>query len=204
MNRFARLLIIALVGLGISVVGGQTASAQFGIAGGLNFESADDITSESAEATLDNKTGYHFGVVYDIGIGPASFRPGVIYRRIGTYDFETASFDLSAIEVPLDVRLRVLSTPALRPYVLAGPMFTFPRGEDDFEDAVEDLSFSLNVGVGLELGGSDGGMRLLPEIRYEFGATEFIKDDFEIAGQEFSPQSDPRFSALSLRLHLLF
>lgn len=204
MNRFARILVIALLALGTSVVGGQTASAQFGIAGGLNFESADDISGESAEATLDNKTGYHFGVVYDAGLGPASFRPGIIYRRIGTYDFEAASFDVSAFEVPLDLRFRVLSTPALRPYVLAGPMFTFPQGEDDFDDAVEDLSFSFNVGVGLEFGGGEGGIRLLPELRYEFGATKFIKDDFEIAGQDFNPQNDPRFSALSLRLHLLF
>jgi hypothetical protein len=198
--------------MGLSVGALQPAHAQLGVAGGLNFESTNDIGNGGAEATLENRTGYHVGLVYDIDAGAVSIRPGVIYRKVGTYEFEvgdvdvtTESFDLSAIEVPLDVRLRVLSSPYLSPYLLAGPMFTLPRGEDEFGEAVRDLSFSLNVGVGAEIGGGEeGGLRLLPEIRYEYGATNFIEDDFEIAGQEFSPQSEARFSAISLRLNILF
>lgn len=211
MNRSALIGFIVLIVTGLSVGAPQTARAQLGVAGGLNFESADDLGNGGAEATLESRTGYHFGLVYDIDAGAVSFRPGVIYRKVGTYEFEvggvdveTEAFDLSAIEVPLDLRFRLMSTPYLSPYLLGGPMFTLPRGEDEFDDALRDLSFSFNVGVGAEIGGGDGGLRLLPELRYEYGATKFIDDDFVIAGQEFSPQNEPRFSALSLRLHILF
>ncbi len=212
MKRSALIGFLVLIVMGVSVGAPQTARAQLGVAGGLNFESADDLGNGGAEATLENRTGYHFGLVYDIDAGGAvSIRPGLIYRQVGTYEFEvggvdveTEAFDLSAIEVPVDLRFRLMSTPYLSPYLLAGPMSTFPRGEDEFEDAVRDVSFSFNVGVGAEIGGGDGGVRLLPELRYEFGATKFIEEDFEIAGQEFSPQNEPRFSALSLRLHILF
>lgn len=211
MNRPVLIALLAFIFLGLSGGAPQVASGQFGVAGGLNFESADDLGNGGAEATLENRTGYHFGLVYDIDAGAISIRPGLIYRRVGTYEFEvgdvdvtTESFDLSAIEAPLDVRFPVLSTPYLGPYVLAGPMLTLPRGEDDFGEAVNELSFSFNVGFGVRIGGDDGGLQFLPELRYEFGATKFIEDDFQIAGQEFSPQSEPRFSALSLRLHLLF
>lgn len=211
MNRPAYIVRLILF-LGVVSVGApQIASGQLGVAGGLNFESADDLGNGGVEATLENRTGYHFGLVYDIDAGAVSIRPGVIYRRVGTYEFDvgdvdvtTESFDLSAIEVPLDLRFGVFSTSYLSPYVLTGPMFTLPQGEDEFGEAVRDMSFSFNVGFGVEIGGTDGGLRFLPELRYEFGATKFIEEDFQIAGQEFSPQNEPRFSALSLRLHLLF
>jgi hypothetical protein len=82
-------------------------------------------------------------------------------------------------------------------------MMTFIRTDDGFEQVTEDYSFSLNVGVGAEIGKTNG-IRVLPELRYEFGATKFFEDDFEIGGTQFSSQNEPRFSALSLRVHLLF
>lgn len=212
MKRTLQTVLFSLVVISMAFGPAQIAHAQFGIAGGLNFESADDLNAgNDVEATLDNKTGYHVGVVYDFDLGPASIRPGVFYRRVGTYVFEVGNvqiedetFDVSAIEVPIDARFRVFSTPAVRPYVLAGPMATFPRGEDDFNEAMEDVTFSFNVGAGLEFGQQGNGVQILPEIRYEFGATKFIKDDFEIGDTTFEPQNEPRFSALSLRLHILF
>lgn len=213
MKRTIQTVLFSLAVICMALGPAQTAQAQFGIAGGLNFESADDLdTGDDVGATLDNKTGYHVGVVYDFDLGPASIRPGVFYRRVGTYVFEVGdiqiedeTFDMTAIEVPIDARFRVFSTPAVRPYVLAGPMATFPRGEDEFDDAMEDVSFSFNVGAGIGFGQREGGgVQILPEIRYEFGATKFIEDDFEIGDTTFEPQNEPRFSALSLRLHILF
>ena len=148
--------------------------------------------------------------MYDLDLGPASIRPGIIYCRIGTYTFEVAgvqfqddSFDLSAVEAPVDARFNVLSTPVVSPYVMAGPMLTFIRTDDGFDQVPEDYSFSLNVGVVAEIG-SMTGVRIMPGLRYEFGATKFIEDDFEIGGQQFSPQNEPRFSALRLRVHVVF
>jgi hypothetical protein len=212
--RYRPLLALLVVGL---LAGGLSmpARAQFGVAGGLNFESADDIETASTSATLDNSTGYHVGLVYDLSLGPVSLRPGVFYRRVGTYDLSTVSNQLSdprytvtAWEVPVDVRVTILPTPLVSPYLLAGPKAVLPRGEDDFDDAVEDVSYTLNVGVGAEISLPVVSLTLQPELRYEFGATGFIKDDttVELGDQnvQFSPQDSPTLSTFALRLNVLF
>jgi len=85
------------------------AQAQIGVAAGLNFESAGDIDTDTQEnTTLDNSTGYHVGIVYDLGLGPVSIRPGFFYRKVGqTYEFpnsiEEANAEVSAWEVPVDL-----------------------------------------------------------------------------------------------------
>jgi len=188
------------------------AQAQFGVAGGLNFESADFIDTATTEnATLDNSTGYHLGVVYELGLGPATLRPGVFYRRVGTFEFSQSAlpgnenrFDVSAWQVPVDLRFTVLPTPLVSPYVLAGPMATFPRGEDDFDDATEEISYSFNIGLGANISLPATSLKIQPELRYEFGASKFIKDDFEIGDTSFSPQDTPRFNAFGLRVNVLF
>jgi hypothetical protein len=200
--------LLALLLLGVT---STPAQAQLGVAGGLNFESAGDIETNSTDATLDNSTGYHIGLVYELGLGPATLRPGFFYRRVGTFEFSTDAlpqgenrFDVSAWQVPVDLRFTVLPTPLVSPYILAGPMATFVRGEDDFDDATEEISYSLNVGVGANISLPAVSLKIQPELRYEFGASKFIKDDFEIGGTEFQPQDSPRFSALGVRLNVLF
>ncbi|MEF8794929.1 MAG: outer membrane beta-barrel protein [Salinivenus sp.] len=201
-------LLALVLALGTAV----PAQAQFGVAGGLNFESAGDIeTSTTNNATLDNSTGYHIGLVYELGLGAATIRPGFFYRRVGTFEFSTDAlpqgenrFDVSAWQVPVDLRFTVLPTPLVSPYVLAGPMATFPRGEDEFDDATEEISYSLNVGIGANITLPATSLKIQPELRYEFGATKFIKDDFEIGDTEFSPQDSPNFSAFGLRVNVIF
>lgn len=187
----------------------QPATAQFGVAAGLNFDSADDIQLPTQDATLGNTRGYHVGVIMDFDLGPSHLRPGFFYRQVGTYTFAGDAFDdnqfeLTAYEVPVDLRFDVLSTPNIRPYVLAGPMATFPQGEGEFGEATEDVTFSLNVGAGLSLGAETSTVRVQPEIRYEVLGTQFIRESFEIAGQQFEPEERPRFSSLSLRLNVVF
>ncbi len=207
--RYARsALLSAVLMIGLAA----PAQAQLGVAGGLNFESAGDIeTSTNDNATLDNSTGYHIGVVYELGLGAATLRPGFFYRRVGTFEFSTSAlpqgenrFDVSAWQIPVDLRFTVLPTPLVSPYVLAGPMVTLPRGEDEFDDVTEEVSYSLNVGIGANISLPVTSLKLQPELRYEFGATKFIKDDFEIGGETFSPQDSPRFSAFGLRLNVIF
>lgn len=206
-NHSSILVLCAFLFAGIA----QPAQAQFGVAGGLNFESADDIQlPNDNEATLGNARGYHLGVVFGFDLGPSSIRPGVFYRRVGTYEFpgapgtEGESFDVTSYEVPIDLRFDVLATQAVRPYVLAGPQMTFPQGEGDFDEATEDISFSLNIGAGLSFGAETGGVQLQPEIRYELLGTRFIDEEFSIGDQDFEPEDGPSLSSLSLRLNLIF
>ncbi|MCS3684341.1 outer membrane beta-barrel protein [Salinibacter ruber] len=206
-TAYSALLVLLLLGLSAA-----PAQAQLGVGGGLNFESAGDIeTSTTDNATLDNSTGYHVGLVYELGLGPATIRPGFFYRRVGTFEFSRdalpqgeTQFDVSAWQVPVDLRFTVLPTPLVSPYVLAGPMATFPRGEGDFGDATEDISYSLNVGVGANISLPAVSLKIQPELRYEFGASKFIKDDFEIGDTSFQPQDSPSFSAFGLRVNVIF
>jgi hypothetical protein len=206
------LALSTLLALVLSLGTAAPAQAQLGVAGGLNFESAGDIeTSTTNNATLDNSTGYHIGLVYELGLGAATIRPGFLYRRVGTFEFAPSAlpqgesrFDVSAWQVPVDLRFTVLPTPLVSPYVLAGPMATFPRGEGDFDDATEEISYSLNVGVGANISLPATSLKIQPELRYEFGATKFIKDDFEIGDTEFSPQDSPSFSSFGLRVNVIF
>lgn len=200
-RRGLRTAVLAVLLLGGAVVPAQ---AQLGVAGGLNFDSMSDIeATTNNNATLDNATGYHLGLVYDLSLGPVSLRPGVFYRKMGTYEFPDSRYDVSAIEVPVDVRVTVLPLPVVKPYVLGGPNAFFPQSEGEFGDELEDISYTFNVGVGADISVPGAGIQLQPELRYEFGATDYIDDDFSIGGTDFEP-SDRKVSAFALRLNVLF
>lgn len=180
---------------------------QLGVAAGLDFESLSDIettTDASENATVENATGYHLGVVYELGLGPINLRPGLYYRKVGEYEFPTSTSDVTAWEVPVDVRVSVLPIPVVNPYLVGGPKAVFPRADiSEFEDELEDVSYTLNIGAGANISVPGVGLTLQPELRYEFGATDYVSDEFEFGGTTFQP-SDRKFSAFSLRLHAIF
>lgn len=191
------------------------AQAQLGISGGLNFESTDDIQATDSEATLENSTGYHVGLVYEASLGPVNLRPGFFYRRVGEFEISNIPDDLSnprytvsAWEVPVDLRVSLLSTPLISPYILGGPKATIPRGEDEFDDVMSGVSYTFNVGLGAEISLPGSSVRLQPELRYEFGATGFIDENKSVTLGDsqvtFEPQDSPKFSTLALRLNLIF
>lgn len=201
-----RVLLVTLFVFVLFGTAGVPAQGQFGVSAGLNFDSVSDIettTNTSENATLENATGYHLGVVYDLGFGPVNLRPGLFYRKVGTYDFPDAESDVTAWEVPADLRLAILPVPLITPYLLGGAKATFPQGENEFEEELEDVSYTFNVGAGANISVPGVDLTLQPELRYEFGASDFVADEFEIGGTTFRP-SDRKFSAVALRLHVLF
>lgn len=183
------------------------AQAQFGVSAGLNFESASDIdtnTDTQQNGTLDNSTGYHVGLVYALSLGPLNLRPGVFYRKLGqSYEFPDSQADVAAWEVPVDVRVTLLSTPLVSPYVVGGPKASFLRSDlQEFEDELENVSYSFTVGVGTEISlGSS--LTLQPELRYDFGMTDYVDESIEVGDVSFN-QQDPTLSAFALRLNVLF
>jgi len=202
-------LLLVLLLLGAS---GTPSQAQVGVAAGLNFDSLGDIettTNGSQNETLDNATGYHVGIVYNLGLGPVSLKPALLYRKVGSYDFsgipdvDADQVDVTAFEVPVDIEVTVFPFPLVSPYVLGGPNLFLPRSsDDDFDDGLEDVSFNFNVGVGADVSIPGIGMTLKPELRYEFGASDYV-DDFSVGDTEFNP-SDRKLSAFALRLNVLF
>jgi hypothetical protein len=87
--------------------------------------------------------------------------------------------------------------------VLGGPNAFFPQGEGEFDDGLKDVSYTFNVGVGADVSIPNVGLTLQPELRYEFGASSYIDEDFEVGGANFEA-SDRKLSAFALRLNVLF
>ncbi|MES3629413.1 MAG: porin family protein [Longimonas sp.] len=211
MNRLRYSTLLLLVAsLGFLLVP-QQSHAQIGVVGGLNFESLDDLSSESASANFESSTGYHVGLAFNRDFAVLGLRLGAIYRRVGEYRFEdfddagdlldSESFSLSTIELPLDLKYR-FTLPLVTPYAMAGPQVSFPIGENDLGDGLEDVTLSGNIGAGVEF--NLAGLRLTPELRYEFGVTSLVEDEFEILGTSIQPSESPNLSAFSVRLHVFF
>lgn len=187
------------------------AQAQIGIGGGLNFNQLDDINSTNADATFEGSAGYHIGVFYDLGLGAFAVRPGIFYRQVGTYEFGDipgvedgdVDIDMNAIEVPIDVRLRLLPQAPVKPYLLAGPVLTFPQEEQDFE-STKSVNLNADIGAGVEIVLAGAGLTLMPELRYGIATGSFLEDEFEVGGVEVEPQDDSRLNAISLRLNVRF
>lgn len=186
------------------------ARAQIGFGGGLNFNSSDDLEFADVEATYESSTGYHIGVFYDFAVGPLGIRPGIFYRDLGAYEFDLTdfgggneSFDLSMIEIPVDLRYRMV-LPVVKPYLLAGPVIGIPQSEGEFDDDLEDFTFTANVGVGVEISPPAMSLKIMPEIRYAFGVSSFVSEDVEVLGETFTADDSPSASALMLRLNVAF
>ncbi|PSQ67321.1 MAG: hypothetical protein BRD25_01540 [Bacteroidetes bacterium QH_1_61_8] len=203
---YSGLLVLLLLG-----TASIPAQAQLGVAAGANFDSVSDIQDANGPQNIqNNSTGYHIGVVYDFGFGPVNLRPGVFYRKIGSYDFSEVSsdvedLDITAFEVPVDVRVTVFPFPAVSPYVVGGPNAFLPQSSgDDFDDNFEDVSFTFNIGVGADVPLPGVGLTLQSEFRYEFGASDYIDGDFEVPGGPTVSPSSRQLSAYALRLNVLF
>jgi len=209
LQTFGRSVVLGVLLIGATVV---SSHAQIGVSAGLNFEQASDISDAASDRSiaLNTATGYHAGLSFEFGGDRFRLRPAVIFRNVGTYslpqgaDVQDAGqdFDVSVIEIPLDLRMTVLPIPFLNPYVMGGPMLALPRGEGDFSDATEDWTLFGNIGTGLSL--SVASVKLQPEVRYQFGVTDYISDSFEIAGETITPAESSRFSAFSVRLTFMF
>jgi hypothetical protein len=111
-------------------------------------------------------------------------------------------FDLSLLDVAVDVRFAVLPLPLVKAFVSAGPVVSFPSSSnDEYKQALESAAVSGNVGGGLAI--SLGGLTLTPEIRYSIGVSRFMKDSFSIRGIEFDTDTVQRNNSVMLRLGIV-
>lgn len=213
-NPLWKVLTSLLISVAVLAGGAGVAQAQIGITAGLNFEQAGDISDAagnlSQDVALSEATGYHVGLVFEFGGDRFRMRPGIIFRNVGTYSLPDdadvgdagRNFDVSVIEIPLDLRMKVLPIPYINPYVMVGPMVALPQGEGDFSDATRRWALSGNVGGGLSF--AVGSVKIQPEVRYQFGLTDYISDGFTIGNENIDPVDQPQFSALSVQLSLMF
>ncbi len=192
--------------LAILILTPMQAQGQLGIAAGLNYDELSDISGDR-EAAFDNASGYHVGVFYDLSLASVGLHVGAFYRDAGDVDVSISDvedvFELTSWDIPVDIRFNLSATPVIRPYVMVGPVFSFPSsGADEYDNALEDVSISGNIGAGLEL--TLGSIRLYPEFRYSVGVSRFMKDKFSIGGVEFDADEIQRQNSIMLRLGIGF
>lgn len=219
MSRSRRLLSVSLLLCAAILFLTTPASAQvpigdLGISVGGNYETLDDVSAGNTSLAFDKSAGFHAGVSYDQPLSDnLSVRPAFVVRRAGQYSFpgslsgngsallESEEFELWMFEIPVDLRYRFSELGPASLYGLIGPQLSIPRAENDFEATMEDVSYSANVGLGVEFD-LPAGLMLLPEVRYEYGITNAFKEEFTYRFQDFSVSDSPSVGALSLRVHL--
>lgn len=143
----------------------------FGIKGGLNYGDNGEITySDVSQAGKDvieggeSKTGYHFGMFYQINVLGFFLRPELVYTTTKSeysYNDEVAEYNLSKLDLPV-----LVGTGVFGPLqVFAGPSFQYIL-DNDFEGArLEDVDQEITVGAQLGAGVQIGKLGL--EVRYE-------------------------------------
>ncbi len=153
-------LVFALLHVGASTC---LAQLQFGIKGGMNFNSFEDIKAVGSGNNTTNlsdansKIGFHVGVYSQIKLPVVGLfvRPELVYTSLkAEYELEEkAELDLQKIDVPVLIGYKFLGVSQL--YI--GPAFQFILDSDfDYSNAgtisTTEFSLGLQIGGGVTLG----------------------------------------------------
>lgn len=181
------------------------AEAQIGILAGYNRDTLAEFLPENGFDLTELTDGYHVGVFLNFNLATFSIRPAVVYHRmpelVAMAGEERVRFDIDLVEVPLDFRIR-LPLPAVQPYVLGGPVLTFPSSTfSGVDDLLTARPVRAEFGVGVEL---DLGFRLWPEVRYGFGLGSLMGSDVAVGSRVLQGEGEPRHDSLTLRLGISF
>lgn len=159
----------------------QAAQAQFGMKGGVTFNTID---TESGGVDFNNKTGFVGGISYGLRLGDnLGLQPELLYVEKGG-ESGNAQVKLSYLEVPVLLRF-MAATGRIQPFLLAGGYANFKVNDDcSVEQAGECLEepkssdFGLALGAGLRFGGVTG---ITVEIRWDRGLANInsVEDGFD-------------------------
>lgn len=206
--------LIRLIGLSLALfIFVQPAQSQirFGILGGGNFSSLNEIQANGNLVSLENASAFHAGAFLDIGLGPISLRPAAYYLNAGAI-FKGASFlsedsfDVVYVTIPVDINF-AMGIGGVKPYVFAGPEFRLLNSTDvplALEENFQSFTMGASAGVGLELKIPGVGLTLMPHIRYSFGISDFTDRSYEVQGVTVDTGGDSRVNMWLLSLGVAF
>jgi hypothetical protein len=175
-----RITQIALAGMLLLFVAAAPAAAQveIGVKGGLNLAKfAVDPDESRTYPFIYGPTG---GIFVTAGTGPLAGQLEVLYSRRGTKVEEPTEeelFTLDNIDVPLLLRFNGATTNATTFFATVGPTISYNfRGQQEFQDgtevdikaAVEDLTYGISFGLGVQVEG------VTLEGRYTHGLSEIF------------------------------
>lgn len=133
----------------------QAVFAQFdwGVKGGLNFASANDIKLYETDLDLntENSTGYHVGAFLKIKATRFYIRPELVYTETKS-TYEVSTFKQKKIDIPILFGFKIIKPISL----FAGPSFQYII-DTDFDilklDGFEnDFTTGFNIGLAAEIG----------------------------------------------------
>ena len=151
------------------------AQFEFGVKGGLNYDSLGDVDYTDISATdlsAGSRTGYHIGAYGKIHLLLFYLRPEIQFTKVNS-GFADKNIGLSKIEAPILLGYKILGPLS----VFAGPSFEYILNEDvegtTFTDIEENFTVGLQIGTRISFG------RLGLGVRYERGFTD---NDVRILG----------------------
>lgn len=150
------LLAVALVILSVQ------GFSQAGIKAGLNFNSSEDFSLKNFDkSNLDNKTGFHLGLLYKfkIPLTGLSIQPELMYSHNKTKFNNTATstageFKLNTFKLAASVQWGI-DLMLLRPYIQVVPFLGYTLDNKttikELEWDVEKLRYGIGLGAGLDV-----------------------------------------------------
>lgn len=179
----------------------------FGIKGGVNYSdngqveysdftgAGENVLQESA----DRRTGYHFGVFYGLNLGFVYLRPELIYtqtRSSYSYKSRNADFDLSKVDLPVLLGVRVLGPV----HVFAGPSLQYILNNDFGGITLKELDSEFTIGAQFGLGIQIG--RLGIDARYEQALSQRQANVMNMIGSTGYERLDSRPNQFILSLSI--
>lgn len=171
------------------------AQLNFGLQGGLNFDSAGDIKLVSEqlqkEGRLDSKAGFHIGAYAEIDFMVIYLRPEIQYTKVRR-EFENNTIENTRIELPVSVGITVLGPLS----VFLGPTAYFNLSQKSAElnlDAMKNkTNLGMHIGTRVQLG------PVGVDFRYEKGFSSVQSQLLSQAGVPTGGEIDTRANQFTL------
>ena len=170
-----------------SAITNSYAQIDWGIKGGLNFNSNGDIIREidgiiEDGSKSDSKIGYHLGVFLTTkGSSSYYLRPELIYTKTKS-EYEEGNFDMSKIDLPILLGFKIIGPIS----IFAGPSLQYILDTDlegfSLSDVEKNFTIGLNIGTAVQLG------NLGLDLRYERGFTSNEADFLNIDRIDTRPE----------------
>lgn len=195
-----KVILILFLAIGFSQI--TTAQINFGVKGGLNYNS-NSFEGESSDVFKDTegKTGYHAGIWLRIKMPVLGWyvRPELVYTNLENelvYKTTKTTYSLQKIDIPILLGKKFFNVST----IFVGPSFQYVLGSDFDIDAISDVeadgfTVGIQFGGGIELG------KLGIDVRWEKSFSDIegaFKDD--ATNQKFDTRVDQFIVGISYKL----
>jgi len=195
-----KLLLVTAIVLFVCSISTRAAGISFGLKGGLAIANASgdfiDAMAEEMEAEVGSKMGFLGGIFADIGLSENfGIQPEILYiskgiKATGEEDEEefTSTVNLTYLEIPLLLKLKIPASPQLRFQILAGPAIGMNLGakvaidvegedipDEDIKDDIKYMDMGVSFGAGVGIGMGSGILTL--DGRYTMGLMSIADDE---------------------------